>query len=286
MPEAVQLTRPFASHGEGPLWDATRKRLLCVDMLVGDVVEVSDTGDIARHPVGSIAAVIRARASGGYLLGVENGFAFSNDEFTELERLPALFDDASLRLNDGGCDPQGRFFCGSMAYAETPGAGSVYRLDPDLSVHIALTDVTISNGLQWSPDGLTAYYNDTPTGRVDAFDYDGATGTFSDRRAFVSVTGTPGLPDGMAIDVEGGIWVALWGGSAVRRYDSSGALSEVVEVGASQVTSCAFGGEDLRTLFITTSQVGVDYRSDDEGAGAIFALDVPVSGAVPYSFAG
>ena len=158
-------------------------------------------------------------------------------------------------MNDGGCDPQGRFYCGTMAYAETPGAGTLYRLDPDGGVSVTLRDVTISNGLQWNRAGDTVFYADTPTGRVDRFDFDPASGAFTDRRTFTEISGG-GYPDGMAIDEEDGIWVALWGGSAVHRYDRAGRLDLVVDLPVSNVTACAFGGPELRTLYITTSRAG------------------------------
>jgi sugar lactone lactonase YvrE len=187
-------------------------------------------------------------------------------------------------MNDGGCDPQGRFYCGTMAYDETTGAGSLYRLDPDRGVTVVLTDVTISNGLQWTAAGDTALYVDTPTGRVDSFDFDGGSGTFANRRPFVSISG-PGQPDGMAIDEEDGIWVALWGGRAVHRYDANGHLDLVVELPVSQVTACTFGGPDRRSLFITTSRDGVE-PDDQPEAGSVFRFETDVRGAVPHAYAG
>ena len=130
-------------------------------------------------------------------------------------------------MNDGGCDPQGGFYCGSMAYDETPGAGTLYRLNPDGRVEVILREVTISNGLQWDAAGDTVFYADTPTCRVDRFDFEPASGGFTGRRTFAEIVGG-GHPDGMAIDVEDGIWVALWGGSAVHRYGSHGRLDLVV----------------------------------------------------------
>jgi sugar lactone lactonase YvrE len=188
-------------------------------------------------------------------------------------------------MNEGGCDPQGRFYIGTMAYDQTPGAGTVYRIDPDGSVAVVLPGVTISNGLQWNAAGDTAFYNDTPTDRVQVFDFDADAGTFVNGRTLATIDG-PGGPDGMAIDVEDGIWVALYGGSAVHRYDPAGRLTEVVEVpGATQVTACTFGGEDRRTLFITTSRENLK-DGDQPDAGAVFRYEAGVAGAVPHAFAG
>jgi sugar lactone lactonase YvrE len=282
---ATQVTEPCTHHGEGPFWDARSGRLLFVDMLAGAVLEWDLAGPVRRHVVGDVAAAIRSRADGGYVLAVERGFAFASDDLEVITPLPPVFDDPAIRMNDGGCDPQGRFYCGSMAYAETPGAGTLYRLDTDLRVHRVLEGSTISNGIQWSRDGSTVFYSDTGTGRVDAFDFDGETGTFSRRRAFIDFEGVTGEPDGLAIDEEDGLWVALWGGGAVHRYDARGVLSEVVELPVPKVTACAFGGPDGRTLYITTSRVGIPEDAYPE-AGALFSVAAGVRGADQHPFRG
>jgi sugar lactone lactonase YvrE len=170
-----------------------------------------------------------------------------------------------------------------MAYDETPGAGTLYRLDPDGSVSVTLREVTISNGLQWNRAGDTVFYADTPTGRVDKFDFD-PSAAFSNRRTFTEISGG-GHPDGMAIDEDDGIWVALWGGSAVHRYDRTGRLELVVDLPVSNVTACAFGGPELQTLFITTSRQGLN-EADQPEAGAVFRYDAGVRGAPQHPFAG
>ena len=282
--KADQLTDPVAFHGEGAFWDARRQRLLMVDLLAGDVLDVAGSAGVTRHHVGTVAAALRSRAGGGFVVALERGFALTDDEFVIERVLPEVFADPAIRMNDGGCDPQGRFYCGTMAYAETPGAGTLFRLDADLETATTLRDVTISNGLQWSSDGTRVFYNDTPTGRIDVFDFDGETARFSSRRAFVTLE--PGQnPDGMAIDEHDGIWIALWGGSAVHHYDSSGTLVEVVELPVTNVTACAFGGPDLATLFITTSRLGLpaDVQPD---AGAVFTAVPGVRGAAQHAFAG
>jgi len=215
---------------------------------------------------------------------MENRFALLGPDLTERTALPPVFTDPRIRMNDGGCDPQGRFYCGTMAYAETPGAGTLYRLDPDGSVHVTLRDVTISNGLQWNRVGDTVFYADTPTDRVDSFDFDPASGAFTSRRTFTEISGG-GHPDGMAIDEEDGLWVALWGGSAVHRYDRAGRLSLIVDLPVSNVTACTFGGPDLRTLFITTSRQGLE-PADQPDAGAVFRYEAGVRGAPQHAFAG
>jgi sugar lactone lactonase YvrE len=285
MARAVQVTESCTYHGEGPFWDSRAGKLFFVDMLAGVVAEWDTSGSVKRHVVGAVAAVVRARGRGGYVLAVERGFAFANDDFSVVETLPPVVADETVRMNEGGCDPQGRFYCGSMAYAETPGAGTLYRLNPDFGVERILEGVTISNGLQWSRDGSAVYYVDSPTGRIDVFDFDADTGAFSGRRLFVELDPTRGAPDGLAIDEEDGLWVALWGGAAVHRYDSQGRLSEVVELPVPKVTACTFGGPDGRTLYITTSRLGMSADEFPE-AGALFSHRAGVRGAAPHAFSG
>lgn len=281
---AERFTVPCTIHGEGPFWDSVNHRLLLVDMLAGTVVAVGTDGDTQRHKLAPVAAAIRARRGGGYVLATENQFVLLGPDLIPQTALPPVFTDPLIRMNDGGCDPQGRFYCGTMAYAETPGAGTLYRLDPDGTVHVTLREVTISNGLQWNRAGNTVFYADTPTGRVDSFDFDAESGVFTNRRTFTEISGG-GFPDGMAIDEDDGIWVALWGGSAVHRYDRAGRLDLVVDLPVSNVTACAFGGPDLQTLFITTSRQSLD-PADQPDAGAVFRYEAGVRGARQHAFAG
>ena len=284
--DAEQVTGPCCRHGEGPVWDARTGRLLWVDMLDGDVLTLSPgVPEPARHHLDKVAAVVRPRAAGGFLVAVERGFVFTDDELRETRRLPAVWDDPSSRMNEGGCDPQGRFYCGSMAYDAHPGAGTVYRLDPDLAVHTVLEDVTISNGMVWSLDGALVYYIDTPTQRIDVFDADPATGGLTGRRPFVQIDEADGSPDGMTIDAEGGLWVALWGGGEVRRYGSGGTLDARIPLPASRVTACTFGGPDLRDLYITTSRLEISPGSEP-AAGALFRATPGVAGLAPLPFHG
>jgi sugar lactone lactonase YvrE len=278
---AEQATDPVAYHAEGPVWSARWGGLRWVDMLAGDVLSLGEDGSIARRHVGDVAAVLRPRRSGGTVIGIERGFALEDDDGT-VRPLPPLWSDPGVRMNEGGCDPDGRFYCGSMAYDKRPGAASLYRLDPGGSVRVVLTDVTISNGLEWSPDGSLAYYVDTPTGRVDVFDYDADSG-LTGRRPFARPEG--GHPDGLTVDADGGVWVALYGGGAVHRYLPAGELDEVVELPTPQVTACTLGGPDLRRLYITTSAEDLD-READPLAGSLFSADVGVAGRPVREFAG
>jgi sugar lactone lactonase YvrE len=278
-----QVTDPVAYHAEGPVWSERWGGLRWVDMLAGDVLSLAADGAIDRRHVGSVAAALRPRSRGGAVIGVERGFALEDADGT-LTHLGELWTDTSVRMNEGGCDPDGRFYCGSMAYDQRPGAGALYRLDPDGSVSVVLGNVTISNGLEWSPDGSRAYYNDTATYRTDVFDYDGEAG-LTGRRQFVDLSPEAKRPDGLTVDEEGGIWVALSNGGAVRRYTPDGVLDEMVEVPARKVTACTFGGPDLDQLFITTSREGLEPGADPL-AGSLFRAAVGVRGLPVREFAG
>jgi sugar lactone lactonase YvrE len=281
---AERVTDAVTDHGEGPVWSphwgSQGGGLRFVDMLAGDVLTLGEDGSLDRRHVGEIAAVVRPRRGGGAVVAVERGFALEEPDGS-LTRLPDVWSDAGVRMNEGGCDPDGRMYAGSMAYAQTPGAGSVYRLDADLSVHVVLEEVTVSNGLEWSPDGRVAYYNDTPTSRISVFDYDGEAG-LTGRRTFTEVDGNP---DGLTVDAEGGVWTALFGSGVVHRYAPDGTLDEVVEVPPRQVTACTFGGEGLDRLYITTSRENLE-PDDDPLAGSVFVASVGVRGVPVREFAG
>ncbi len=162
-----------------------------------------------------------------------------------------------IRFNDAGVDPAGRVWVGSMHMTEAEPVGELYRLDPGGRLTTVIKGVTVSNGLGWSPDGSRMYYADTPLGRVDVFDYDPATGEAFSRRAFADLSGAEGVPDGLTVDADGCIWVAMWGGSALRRFTPDGQPDAVLPVPVSQPTSCAFGGPDLADLYITSASVGL-----------------------------
>lgn len=281
--QAEPVTGPVAYHGEGPVWSMQWGGLRWVDMLAGDVLSLAGDGAITRRHVGKVAAAIRPRREGGAVLGVERGFALEDADGT-LTHLDELWADDRVRMNEGGCDPDGRFYCGSMAYSQQPGAGALYRLDPDGSVRVVLEQITISNGLEWSPDGSLAYYNDTATHRIDVFDYDRDEG-LTGRRPFAAIPAEDGHPDGLTVDEHGGVWVALYDGGAVRRYTPEGALDEVIELPTRKVTACTFGGLHLDQLFITTSREGLE-PGIDPWAGSLFRAVVGVTGRPVRQFVG
>jgi sugar lactone lactonase YvrE len=279
---AEQVTDPVTYHGEGPVWSPSWGGLRWVDMLAGDVLSLADDGTVSRRHVGDVAVALRPRRDGGAVIGVERGFALEDADGT-LRALPPVWSDPGIRMNEGGCDPDGRFWCGSMAYDQRPGAASLYRLDPDGTVAVAFGGVTISNGLDWSPDGSLAYYDDTATHQVAVFDYSGEAG-LTGRRTFVRLADDEN-PDGLTVDAEGGVWIALFGAGVVRRYTADGRLDGVVEVPAAQVTACTFGGPALDRLYITTSRENLPPDADPL-AGALFAVDPGVAGRPVREFTG
>jgi sugar lactone lactonase YvrE len=282
MIRADVVVEPVVNHGEGPCWDDAEQVLYWVDMLAGDVLAL-DRGAVTRHHVGTVAAVVRSRTDGGHVVATERGVVLLDEQWSPVRRLPDLFDDSRVRLNEGGCDPQGRFYCGSMAYDESPGAGTLHRIEADGSTSVVLSDVTISNGLDWSPDGGTVYYIDTPTHGIDAFDFDPVTAAFTNRRRLVMIPAEAGSPDGLTVDSDGRIWVGLWDGGAVRCYTPDGRLADVVDVPTRQVTACTFGGPRLDELFISTSARDVE---EDPVAGALFRAVPGVTGRPALRYRG
>jgi sugar lactone lactonase YvrE len=276
---AEPVTEPVADHGEGPVWWPGWGGLRWVDMLAGDVLTLDGSGAVRRVHVGTVAAVVRPRAGGGMVAAAERGVVLLDPDDRIERTLPPLWTDPGVRMNDGGCDPDGRFYAGSMAYDSGAGRGTLYRFDADGTATVVLESVTVSNGLAWSPDGEAVYYADTPTGRVDRFDY--VDGELTGRRPFATV----GSPDGLCVDAEGHVWVALWGRGAVVRLDPAGREVGRVAVPASQVTACTFGGPGLDELYVTTSRQGVDPAAEPL-AGSLFRVDPGVRGLPTLPYAG
>lgn len=281
-----QVTESCTHHGEGPVWDVDASVLRWVDMLAGDVLTFDPaSGEVARMHVGEVAAALRPRAEGGLVIANERGFCLLDRDETRPRQAAEAWTDPDVRMNDGGCDPQGRFYCGSMAYDASPGRGALYRFDLDGSVSQVLDGVTISNGIAWSRDGTHVYYIDSPTQRVDVFDFEPGAGTFENRRPVVEVDPDDGLPDGMTLDAEGGLWVAIFNGGAVRHYTPDGRLDAVVDLGPRRVTACTFGGVDLGDLYITTSREGLT-PDEQPTAGALFRCRPGVQGLPALTYAG
>jgi sugar lactone lactonase YvrE len=281
---AERITDSVAYHGEGPVWSNDWGGLKWVDMLAGDVLTLLPSGEVTRWSSGdAVVAAIRPRAEGGMVLGIERGFALANSD-GDVEKLDPLWAKGTLRMNEGACDPDGNFWCGNMAYDRAAGAASLWRLAPDGDVREMLTGLTISNGLCWSADGSRVYFNDTETYAVSVFDWTSEEG-LTNRRVFADLRPEELRPDGLTIDAEGGVWIGLSNGGAVRRYDATGVLSEIVEVPATKATACTFGGENLDELYITTSRENLE---DDEqpAAGSLFLAQPGVRGLPTREYGG
>lgn len=285
--------------GESPVWDADRERLLWVDILAGVVHALHPASGMrsqftAGVPVGTVGLTAGGLtagglpAAGGLVLALVDGFAVCGPDGEQLTRLPGLRTDSSaVRFNDGKPDPWGGFCAGTMRWRSKSRPGCLYRLSPAGDITTLLTDVGLSNGLDWSEDRRTFYYVDSPTGRIDCFDTDPDTGALSGRRPFVEIPAAEGMPDGLTVDADGGIWVAAYGRGEVRRYTPAGQLDRVVRVPVSQVTSAAFGGSDLGVLYITTAHENftpADLRAQPH-AGDLFCCAPGVGGRLPFRYA-
>jgi sugar lactone lactonase YvrE len=277
-------------HPEGLVWDARQARLLWVDIFAGLVLSHDLTsGPLRRCEIGrAVGAVAPRRGNGGLVCAVREGFGFlsAQGEFSLVTE--QLRDRPYLQLNDGAVDARGRFWAGTTCLEpETrPGAGSLYCLDPaTLEATEQLRGIDVSNGIGWSPDGRRCYYIDSARRRIDVYPFDADSGApLGERETLVEVDG---VPDGLAVDSLGCIWVAMCGGWEVQRFTPSGRLDRVVRLPGSLVTTCCFGGPDLGTLFVAVSAHGLDDSSlSTEKAGYIFALDPGVQGLPGPEFLG
>ena len=278
--------------GEGPIWDSQKQVLYWVNIEEHLVLITDPAADETRTiDVGQRVGTVVPHTENSVMLALHNGFARLD---LDSEKLTFINDpEAELltnRFNDGKCDPAGRFWAGTMGFTGPRGAhGSLYRMDADHSVHKMFDGVTTSNGIVWSHDKSTMYYIDTPLGRVDAFDYDDASGDISNRRTAVTIPDGQGYPDGMTIDANDNLWVAHWGGHRISCWDPQRAeLLETVMVPAPQVTACAFGGPNLDQLYITTARNGLDDATLAEypHAGSLFLAAPGARGVPAFAFKG
>ena len=273
--------RSDAVLGEGPVWDAARQRLWWVDIERCELHCLDPATDEDRvwkmaHRIGFAVPTNR----GDLIVGTQRGLARFSPENGALT--PIADPENHLpenRFNDAKCDPAGRLWAGTMAVSEAPGLGSLFRVDASLNVTRMVENVSISNGLAWSLDERTMFYIDSPTRRVDAFEFDPASGTLANRRAVIEIA--DGFPDGMCIDTAGNLWVALWGGWGVACFDPrTGMQVAKIEVPVADVTSCCFGGEGWDELFITTASRDLDAAGHARQplAGSIFVAKPGVAG--------
>lgn len=281
-----------ATLGEGGIWDVARQRLLWVD-ITGKRVGIFDpaSGRNQNLQLDSRPGTVVSTTKSDLLVALQGGVARLDPRTGKCSTAicPPGHDATRIRFNDGKCDPRGRLWAGTMALDHASGAGALYCFETDGTVHRCLTDVSISNGIVWSHDQRLMYYIDTPTRRVDVFDYEVETGNIANRRQAFPIPAEMGFPDGMTIDVEGMLWIALWGGSAVTRWDpDTGRMLAQIEVPTAHVTSCAFGGPTLSSLFITTAREGLspEQLNDQPLAGSIFVAVPGVRGVASVAFNG
>lgn len=279
--------------GEGPVWDAERGRLVWVDVLAGivRVAEATDDGIRVEREYQTpmhVGAAVPVADDDGWLLAAALGFAYLDARGqVRLIAEPERDNPIAVRMNDGSCDPVGRFWAGSMGYGEEPGVGSLYRLDLDGSVHRMLGGLTVSNGLGWSPDGTTMYVTDSGPATITRYSFDVGSGTIDAPRPFLRADPErDGTPDGLAVDAEGCVWVAFWGGAALRRYSPEGGLVQTVPVPVSHPTSCCFGGPALDILFITSAGPKAVSTIGDGPHGRLLAYRPGVAGLPSTPFRG
>jgi len=276
--------------GEGPLWDYNEQCLYWVDILANKLHVYDPKTQWNRSiDVGQPIGAVVPRISGGVIIALRDGIAhldLASEELTFLSEIEKEI--TNNRFNDGKCDPSGRFWAGSMNFDSKTTSGTLYCMDTDLTVTPKVSPVTISNGLAWSTDHNKMYYIDTPTRRVVAYEYDLSCGHIQNPTTVIK-NDSEGHMDGMAIDEEGMLWIALWGGSAVKRFDpKNGKLLDILKLPATQVTACAFGGKDLNELYITTAAIGLDKEalSQQPLAGSLFKTKTSVKGMPSYAFSG
>ena len=278
-----------AALGEGPIWDNEKKLLYWID-IINKEVRIFDPKTsferkiILEQQIGTVVVGTNERL----VVALENGFYFLD---LKTEKMSFITDPESNipenRFNDGKCDPAGRFWAGTLS--KENGKASLYCLDTDLRVAKKVENVTVSNGIVWNVDTKKMYYIDTPTNEVWGFDYDIRTGDISNKAVVINIPKEEGHPDGMTIDSEGMLWVAHWGGWRVSRWDpEEGKKLDEVKVPASNVTACAFGGDDLDELYITTARTGLcdeDLKEQPE-AGGLFCVKTKVKGVPAFKFNG
>jgi len=274
-----------AKLGEGPYWDASSSTLIWVDIPAGLLHRTDPvTGNTETADIGAPLSAALPGEGGGVLLARKSELIL-RDEAGGQRVIAAAADLADIRFNDAAVDVRGRVWIGSMDINETGRVGQLYRLEPDGSLTAVVTEVIVSNGIAWSPDQRLMYFVDSPTRRVDVFTYMPEVGGVVDRRLFADVSDAAGVPDGLTVDADGYVWVALNGGSELRRYGPEGKLDSVVALPVSHPTSCAFGGEGLRDLFVTTARepLSAQQRDAEPLAGRLLRLTPGATGQASAS---
>jgi sugar lactone lactonase YvrE len=268
--------------GEGPFWDDVKQDLYFVDIMNKQIKMFSPTSKLVETVQFNqeIGAVFLDQKSNLIVAARDGIFAATRDGVLDTLLAPIELEDTSIRTNDAKCDAYGRMWVGTMAFDFTPGAAALFSFDSK-DLKKVVPDLTVSNGIGWSLDKKIMYFIDSPTKRVDMFDFDLEGGELRNRRPFLLLGDLDAFPDGLTTDEDGGVWVALFGEGEVRRFDSQGTLTHIVEIPVKQVTSCCFGGEDMSELYITTAQNGMDSDSliREPLAGSLFRVKTSFKGS-------
>ena len=280
--------------GEGICWDERDGMLYWIDLLDNKIFAYNtEKSTLKIINTCQNTGCIRVREKGGLVAGLQNGFFFVDLESGELTPVTdPEADKPDNRFNDGTCDCMGRFWAGTMSKALDSGAGdltprgSLYCLDADFKVSKKIDGVMISNGIGYSPDNSVMYYIDSPTAEVAAFDFDKNTGNITNRRSVVKVPEEVGMPDGMTVDSDGNLWVAMWCGGAVVKYDpDTGQMLDKIELPVQSVTAMVFAGRDLDEMYVTTARIGTDLNKYPD-AGGVFRIKTDVKGRLTNRFKG
>ncbi len=277
VPQPRLLLDARAEVGEGPVWDDRRGCLWWVDIPPGLIHETDpETGRDRTISLGQPVGAVALHEDGDLIICARDGVVRLDPATGRRESLATLPARRGIRMNDAKVGPDGRLWCETMESGGASGLGALHRLDPDGRLTTVLDGLSIPNGIGWSSDGGTMYLAESSTGRVDAFAYDLATGRLGMPETFCLLTPEEGTPDGLTVDAEGGVWVALWDGWAVRRYTPDARLVADHRLPVAQVTCPTFGGQDLRTLYITTAHEGfaAGAMAGQQQAGGLYALDV------------
>jgi sugar lactone lactonase YvrE len=281
--------RTQAMLGERPVWDERTGTIVFVDIDRGELHRFSPGQEVSTVTVATSVGCVGLRENGGVVLGTDAGFVLADATggVRQDPIVPPGMTSAHF-FNDGACDPAGRFVAGTSTAERTPGASTLYALEPDGSVRVVLPEVTESNGVAWSGDGRRMLYVDSGTQDVLVFDYDPAGGTVTNGRTLFSIDERDGVPDGLVVDAAENLWLALWSGHCVRQYRPDGVLLTEITLPAKDVTCPAFGGDDLSDLYVTTSR---GYLRPEEldaypHSGDLFVLRPGATGRPTLRYAG
>ena len=264
------ISEVISDLGEGPIWSANTNSVTWTDITQNTFHTADiDTGRTMSFGVPSMVGAIAHSKDGGYIAATQKGFARIGVDGKYSPLHSFLPDD--MRMNDGKVDPSGRFWAGSMALSFERGRGSLYVLEKDNSYRSILDDITLSNGMGWSPDAQYFYYIDSVPGVLKRFDYDLYTGHISNPKDLITFDSSSGIPDGMSMSSDGKIVIALWDGGRIEIYEPSGEKVSEITLGVSRPTSCTFAGPNRDILIVSTASQGID-RADEPLAGKILAV--------------